>query len=68
MSSMKNECLYQIIATCYSKLNIWIMQIKYKDYNHLFTLTSAYITHWKIEMTNDLKIKIVIQIQIDKLI
>ena len=62
---MKNKCPYKVIATRHSKQNIWPNEIKCGDHNHLPTFAGAYTTYQKAAMTDDIKLKIVTQTQVD---
>ena len=64
-STMKNECPCEVIATCHSEQNTWTVEIKCGDHNHPPTLVGAHAIHRRAAMTDDIKLKIVTQTQVD---
>lgn len=65
MSTMKDECPCEVIATCHSEQNTWTIKINCGDHNHPPTLAGAYATHKRAAITDDIKLKIDTQTQVD---
>lgn len=65
MSTIKDEYSSEIIVISHSEQNTWAVEIKYGNHNHLLTLTRANLTYWKIAITDNIKLKIVTQTQIN---
>lgn len=64
-STMKDECHCEVINTRHSEQNTWTIKIKCGDHNHPPTLIGAHATHRRAAMTDDIKLKIVTQTQVD---
>ena len=64
-STMKDECPCEIIATRHSEQNTWMIEIKCSNHNHPPTFARADANHRRAAMTDDIKLKIVTQTQVD---
>lgn len=66
-SSRRDECPWKAVATRDSKLETWTFQIDNPEHNHPPTLPGANPTHQKKAMTDNVKMSIVSQTQVNSL-